>query len=295
MLCLSIMRIATLATLSFLVLVGCHGENTDNLPTDEATDTGVDTSVSMGSDAGSDATPDSADAADGSDAQCPPTQPDAGSCEGNFYCTYGVDGVLLPERPPCAYRDVSCYQGQLSITHNDPGTTQCGTFSLDGSYVDECTPAGGTCIDPHIHNCAAGSASAWSLSCGPSPTTYCCLSSTKADGASCMDSSQCKSRVCWGHHDFSNPGPPGVCIETCNTMTACNAGTTCADLTGCVSLDGGPEVCGLCLPTCSDAGACGVGTCQPRATLAGTTETVCDPCAPASDAGDAAPGTCTTP
>jgi hypothetical protein len=180
--------IAFVFPLVALVLSGCSsttGDGPSGTPPDGSladSNAVLDGAVEAGAQEGDGPNVDISDAP--TDSQCPLTMPDpdAGTCQGSFVCMYGTDGALLPEQPPCAYRDVSCYQGRWAIGHNDPGTSQCGSFSFDGNYPDDCTSLGGVCIDPHIHNCPAGFAQArlvttggGIIACGPSPTTFCCL------------------------------------------------------------------------------------------------------------------------
>jgi hypothetical protein len=304
--------------LSVVALCACHADSTaPNLPGEPpeggpdgsapGTDSQPPDSAAEGSDAPNAdvADADAADADGSANAQCPPRIPSAGPCESSLTCMYGVDGALLPERPPCAYADVDCAGGQWVFSHNDPGTSQCGfSFDFDGNYADECTPVGGTCIDPHLHDCPTGFTAARSVlalapapACGPSPNAYCCLPNTpsQALGQSCFNEMQCQSGNCWGSA-FAAAGlrsPTGVCTQRCTSAAECGAGFSCVGRPSCTAVDGGS--CGDCLAICGDGGACGVGSCQARTTVEGTSVAACDPCVPPADggSGDAAAPTCT--
>jgi hypothetical protein len=237
-------------------------------------------------------------------ATCPATEPATGTCslDVNATCAYDVDGGLLPNGTPCAYRDFSCNNGQWLESHNDPGTSQCGydPFGFDGGIPDDCTPAGGTCIDPGLHACASGSYGPRDqlIPCGPRPTTYCCLPAAQTQGQGCIDSAQCQDGHCAGA-PYLTPikgvaAGRGVCTVYCSSSAACGAGFTCVDRVPCstLAIDGG--TCGHCLPSCADAGACAIGSCQSRTTVEGAGTSACDPCTPpSSDAqSNAGAGTC---
>ena len=136
-------------------------------------------------------------------------------CPSAFLC----EGATPTERGWCRLRcvtDANCGAGRYCVNGS------CAAFCDSNA---DCT--NGRLCTPHRNRCVAT------------------LPTGSATGDPCRQSSECKSRLC-----SSDPGQPGVCIQTCKI-----AEQTCPDGATCLG-DSPNENAGLCYPPCTPGSRC---------------------------------------